>query len=143
MRIPSKEPYDDTQHEATSRGRKGSAPTIGDVLGYLLDGHTDAHDMFSEISGGAFNTWALTRYSYSHKLALCCAVAIQELADLPCTQATRADVMGRAMEILRGKYDVNAPRGWYPVMKQLRGSGSLWASKAVLMGSANKQSSQR
>src|SRR5690242_12736837 len=31
-----------------------------------------------------------------------------------------ANVMGRAMELLRERYAVNAPAGWYPVMKQLR-----------------------
>ena len=120
MRNSSKEPYVGSPNESTSRARRGSAPTIGDVLGPVLDGYTNAHEIFSEISDGVFNNSYLTRYSYSHKLAFCCVQAIQELADLPCSPAARADVMGRAMELLREKYNVNAPRGWYPVMKQLR-----------------------
>ena len=76
--------------------------------------------MFSNVSGGLYYTRLNTRYSYNHKLALCCAQAIRELGELPCTLAARAAVMGRAMELLRERHGVNDPRGWYPVMKQLR-----------------------
>ena len=85
-----------------------------------MDGDSSVEEILSGVSGGLFCTWIPTRYSYKHKLALCCAQAIRELGELPCTPAARAAVMGRAMELLRERHGVNAPRGWYPVMKQLR-----------------------
>lgn len=68
------------------------------------------------------------RHSYTHRLAVCGAQAIRELADLPCTPAVQACVMGRAMELLREKHGVNVPRGWYPAMKELRRLGREWPS---------------
>lgn len=50
----------------------------------------------------------------------CCRQAIDELASLPCIPKTRVNGMGREMGLLREKYEVDAPGGWYRVMKELR-----------------------
>lgn len=125
-RQPS-EHYDAAFHHNPER----QAPSVWDVLGHLLDAPTTPRGslgfntpsllMLREVSGGAFELCYSGRYSYSHRLAVCCAQAIREFAEFPCTPAIRADIMGRAMELLREKHGVNAPRGWYPAMKQLRG----------------------
>lgn len=118
-----------TQRE-TSRSRKSkgrrtratgkSSQTIGDVLGHLSDGYTAAEGTVSEITDGLFQTSFLATYEHRFELVLCCAIAIHELADSPCNPKARAAVMGRAMELLRAKRGLNTPRGWYPVMKELR-----------------------
>jgi hypothetical protein len=102
------------------RPNSNSSRTIGDVLGHLADAYTAPEDTVSEISDSVFQTSYLARYSYHDELVKCCAQAIEELSDLPCNSRTRADVMGRAMEFLREEYGADTPRGWYPVMKQLR-----------------------
>src|SRR5579875_949034 len=97
-----------------------SAQTIGDVLGHLRSGTTTAEGTVSEISDSLFQPSSVAKYQYIDELVLCCAQAIEDLADLPCNSRTRADVMGRAMGLLREKHGIDAPRGWYLVMKQLR-----------------------
>lgn len=116
---------DGVSHSRTSTGSGlrpcgNSAQTIGDVLGYLRSGTTTAEGTVSEISDSLFKASSLAQYQYVDELILCCAQAIEELSDLLCNSRARADVMGRAMELLRKEHGIDAPRGWYPVMKQLR-----------------------
>ena len=62
-----------------------------------------------------------------------------ELSEQPFVgRVSHAKVMGVAMERLREGYDVNAPRGWLPVMRILRSSSGSAAggSSPALLGSS-------
>lgn len=77
----------------------------------------------SVLSDGEFDERYLINYDNEAELIECCKLALEELADEPFLgRASNARVMGRAMQLLRDKYRVNAPRGWYPAMKRLRAS---------------------
>lgn len=94
--------------------------TIGDVLGHLSDGNTAITNMLPQLSDGLFDVQRLASYAHRFELALCCGEAIRDLAGMPYCRKSLADVMGRGMELLKSRYGANAPRGWVPVMKQLR-----------------------
>jgi hypothetical protein len=91
------------------------SPTIGEVL--------DGEDI-TQLSDGEFDIRALKKYEHTTELEECCREAATELADKPYHGfVSHAQVMGRAMELLRQKYDLNAPKGWVPVLRTLRTSG--------------------
>ena len=73
------------------------------------------------ISDGKFDVGYLSVYRYQQELEECCQLALYELSDEPFQgSASCAKVMGRAMELLRETYSLDAPRGWVPVMRKLR-----------------------
>jgi hypothetical protein len=102
--------------------------TIGQVLGtYTTD--------VGRLSDGEFDVTYLLKYRHQAWLENCCQSALQELWDEPYLgRVSNARVMGRAMELLRQEYGVNAPRGWYPAMKRLRGM----VSSTVAVTDANR-----
>ena len=78
-------------------------------------------DIIEAVSDGLFDTDTLANYLSIDELVKSCTKAHDEMSSQPFLgRKSYADVMGRAMKILRAKYDVNVPRGWLPVMKQLR-----------------------
>jgi len=74
-----------------------------------------------EISDGEFNLDYLKSYSHVAELEECIENALLDVGHYP-YQGRRscALVMGRAMELLRDCYCLDAPRGWVPVMRCLR-----------------------
>jgi hypothetical protein len=74
------------------------------------------------VSNGEFNFIALDRYSCTAELIDCCRKALARFDHInEPDRKTHAEIMGTAMELLKTSYGLNAPPGWYPVMKQLRG----------------------
>ena len=67
----------------------------------------------------------MDRYSHWDELRECCELALAEMAEEPYLgHVSNAKVMGRAMELLRKKYRLDAPRGWVIVLRKLRASGA-------------------
>jgi hypothetical protein len=92
--------------------------TIGDQ--FQLSGCT-LEEIVQAISDGEFEIGYLEDFAYRDELQECCLDAIEGLSSRQFAgPASNANVMGNAMEILRERYGVDAPRGWYPVMKTLR-----------------------
>jgi hypothetical protein len=75
------------------------------------------------LSDGEFNTSYLSTYAHSAELIDCCKEAIRVLAHRPFQgRRSLADLMGKAMELLRSDHELNAPRGWLPIIQKLRAS---------------------
>jgi predicted house-cleaning noncanonical NTP pyrophosphatase (MazG superfamily) len=93
-----------------------------------------------EVSDGVFNTKYLSGYQYKDELYQCIQDAVEEMASQPYEgRVTNAAIMGRVMELLQKDYGHNAPKGWYPVMKTLRGqqiSTSALPTKAAVPAAA-------
>lgn len=88
--------------------------TIGDILG-------NSGDDVGRLSDEEFDVRFLAHYEYKEELTECCRLALQEMSDETYLgRVSSARTMGRAMGLLRDKYDLNAPPGWYPAMKRLR-----------------------
>src|SRR5208282_5143301 len=91
-----------------------------------IGGHFDLvnstlEEIVVTISDGEFDPTFLSRYQHGDQLKECCVLAVDRLAADPFAgRVTCAHLMGRAMELLRHSYDLNAPRGWVPVIRTLR-----------------------
>jgi hypothetical protein len=97
--------------------------TIGDHFDLA---HATLEQIVEEISDGEFDPTFLSRYPRGTELRECCVMAVERLAAVPFTgRKTCADVMGRAMELLRYFHKLDTPRGWVPAIRLLRsGPGS-------------------
>jgi hypothetical protein len=76
------------------------------------------HDCVQKISSGAFDTKFLSRYEHPHELLRCCAQALGESIGNPWRDPAHG--MARAMDLMRQLYGLNVPKGWLPVMYDLR-----------------------
>src|SRR5690242_15887186 len=73
------------------------------------------------LSQGEFHVVALKRYRYAPQLEECCRLAVEELGGQPYRgPMSHAQVMGRAMELLREVHGLNVPGGWLPALRALR-----------------------
>jgi hypothetical protein len=76
------------------------------------------------ISDGSFNTGPLNVYPFKSQLAEACREALNQMRNEPFNgRGMCAAIMSRAMELLKIKDHLNAPRGWLPVLKKLREDG--------------------
>jgi hypothetical protein len=72
----------------------------------------------AEISLGAFDPKYLSRYESPDKLLECCTQALLETSGTPWRDPAHG--MARAMDLMRELYGLNVPKGWIPVMYDLR-----------------------
>jgi hypothetical protein len=88
------------------------------------------HDCVQKISSGAFDTKFLSRYEHPHELLRCCAQALGESKGNPWRDPAHG--MARAMDLMRELYGLNVPKGWVPVMYDLRirGNGVVATAEA-------------
>ena len=114
------------EHCAEQGGDNGSLKSagggrlIGEVID--LDFNTTDREIISRVTDEEFDVEYLDGYSHTEELARCCWDAVQDLADEPYLgRVSNARVMGAAMEKLRRGYCQDAPKGWVPVMRKLRG----------------------
>lgn len=95
--------------------------------------YAPVEELIHLISDGCFNTAALNKYEATHELDKACREALRQMGnDRFDGRKTCAAIMSRAMEILRLRHGLNAPRGWLPVLKELRAqAGPATAPKLV------------
>ena len=102
--------------------------TIGEQFRFM--GPSPA-EVVRDVSDGEFDVRCLQAFRYSTELANSCRRAIEFVADEAFDgRPSCAKVMGLAMEMLRDHYGADVPRGWYPIMKLLRGSRPATARDA-------------
>jgi len=116
---------DDNDHDlAGTIQEPEAAKKVGAVLGFVRN--LDDEDAIHQLSDGEFNTRTLKTYKHTSKLVAECRRAIMDLSDKQFeNRSSLADVMGLAMENLRGQHQLNAPPGWIPVMRKLRADNAL------------------
>ncbi len=114
------------KYKARASNRDLDHRASGQTIGMVLAG-TD----IPELSDYEFDVRFLAKYRYRLELAECCYQATLELWSEPYLgRVSNARVMGRAMELLREKHGLDAPRGWVPVMRKLRASSAAANSAA-------------
>jgi hypothetical protein len=114
---PRNSSSDDLTDQTQTRGQ---GKTIGNEISIE---YAAGAEIIEAVSDSEFDTEALANYSSTDDLVESCITAHAEMSDQPFLgRRSYADVMGRAMKLLRVKYDANAPRGWLPVIKRLRAS---------------------
>jgi hypothetical protein len=81
-------------------------------------------ELIEAISDGSFNVAVLKSYPATQELDAACREALKQMGN-NCFDGrkTCAAIMSRAMEILRLRHGLDAPRGWLPVLKELRAQG--------------------
>lgn len=118
----------DLTHSGSLRSPGGNGKTLTDSHDTLGDrlhlrGLT-VSETIQAVTDGEFDISYLDRYKDTDLLADCCVAAADEYeAELYRGRWSLAAVMGLAMELLRERHNVDAPRGWLPVMKRLRQGG--------------------
>jgi hypothetical protein len=99
--------------------------TIGDHV--QISGASSIEEILRRISDSRFNPKYLGRFEHLGPLRECCLQAVADLAGEAFDgNRSFANVMGRAMGLLRERHSVNAPRGWVPVMRALRAAPPPW-----------------
>ena len=87
------------------------------------------HDCVRKISGGAFEPKYLKRYDHPTELLRCCTLALSESIGSPWRDPAHG--MARAMELMREVYDLNVPKGWVPVMANLRSKNKAAVARST------------
>jgi hypothetical protein len=96
--------------------------------------------MLEKLSDGEFQVKYLAKYQHREELLECCELAVDELGgELYEGRASCARVMGRAMELLRERYGLDAPRGWVPVMRILRETHNSTPRPTQTVGAPRKK----
>jgi len=115
--------------------------TIGDQ--FQLSG-CNLEEIVRGISDGEFDVRYLENFEYRDELRECCFEAIAGVsAQAFAGRVSHAKVMGHAMDLLRQRYDANAPRGWYPAMKRLRATTEQVAEAPVRKTDSSSERDKR
>jgi hypothetical protein len=93
------------------------------------------HDCVQKISSGAFDTKFLSRYEHPQELLRCCAQALAESIGNPWRDPAHG--MARAMDLMRQLYGLNVPKGWLPVMYDLRIKNKASQNQAAAAATAD------
>lgn len=77
--------------------------------------HGDLKDAAKRVLFTPYPNWA--------ELYECCKLVVKANIDLNKSwdEQTAAKTMGDVMTVMRKKHDLNVPKWWFPIMKQLRG----------------------
>jgi hypothetical protein len=106
--------------------------TIGRKFNFF---HATLEQIVEQISDEEFDLMFLSRNPNLTELKDCCVLAVERMAGEPFAgRKTCADVMGRAMELLRYLHKLNAPRGWVPVIRALRSNPGSVRRDAARIG---------
>jgi hypothetical protein len=123
---PPPNPFSDDYEQ---QARDEQARTIGEYFQkHLACPYTrplTPEEIIYTISYGEFDTSYLSGYKHTPQLTKCIHLAVEQLSAesyLGCQ--SHANVMWKAMELLRSVHNLNAPKGWVPVMKHLRKSSA-------------------
>jgi hypothetical protein len=87
-----------------------------------------------KISGGKFDTAYLAQYEHQQKLLECCQYAAEWISHDIERRRDPAGIMAYAMESMRQMYGFDVPKGWVPVMRELRADAKVRREKRQLTG---------
>lgn len=78
--------------------------------------------LVADISHGEFDPDYLKKYAHPQELLDCCEHAIGWVPHDAVRHKDPAGIMAHAMESMRQMYGLDVPKGWVPVMRELRGA---------------------
>jgi hypothetical protein len=100
--------------------------TVPETLSTSFRFRVTVEELVKAVSSGRFHSRALQSYEHTDALAECCRDAILELSAQSFRgRASCIRLMGRSMEILRERHNLNVPPGWIIVLRELRADKSL------------------
>jgi hypothetical protein len=82
-----------------------------------------------KISGGKFDPAYLAKYEHPEKLLESCEYAAEWISHDVDRRRDPAAVMGLAMEYMRDTHGLDVPKGWVPVMRELRADAKFFLSE--------------